>query len=557
MNEQQIHSLLEYLLNLPAENEVVEFKQAKNNFDFKDLGKYFSALSNEANLQNKASAWLVFGVNNSKQIVGSEYRKSRPELDRLKHEIAEKVNNRLTYIEIYELNTPKGRVILFQIPPAPKGIPTAFEGFFFGRDGESVGPLNIEEIERIRRQITQTDWSMGICQSASIADLDSYAIEVARKNFKVKNPRIAHEIDAWDDTTFLNKAKLTINGTITNTAILLLGKPESEHYIAPAIARITWVLKNLNNIEKDYAHFSCPLLLALDDVFAKIRNLKYRYITGFTLFPEEVNRYEPRDIKEALSNCIAHQDYALSGRINVVELEDEQLIFSNAGSFLPGSVANVLESDQPPVFYRNSFLVQAMVNLNMIDTIGSGIKRMFYNQRAKYFPMPDFNFDDQKVKLTLIGKVLDIEYAKVLAKNPDLLLNEIIMLDKVQKRKEINDYEIEILRKRNLIEGRKPNFIISENLAIKTEQIGHYIKNKGFDKEYYHKLIIEFITKNKKATKEEIRNLLWNKLPDILDEKQKENKVYNLLRELRMSNLIINIGTDKKSLWSLNTSSKK
>lgn len=214
---------------------------------------------------------------------------------------------------------------------------------------------------------------MGICTGATLNDLDEIAIAKARENYKIKNPRLVSEISQWDTLTFLNKAKLTINGNVTNTALLLLGKQEAEHYLAPAIARISWVLKSNQNIEKDYEHFSCPFLLSIDNVFARIRNLKYRYIKDGTLFPDEIDRYDPYNIKEALSNCIAHQDYTKSGRINVVEIEDEQLIFSNVGDFLPGSIESVLVSDQPPAFYRNNFLVQAMVNLNMIDTVGSGI----------------------------------------------------------------------------------------------------------------------------------------------------------------------------------------
>jgi ATP-dependent DNA helicase RecG len=252
MTTQQLQTILNDLLSLPAETEVVEFKEAKNNFDFKDLGKYFSALSNEANLKDKPCAWLLFGVNNLRKVVGTNYRPNRKDLDSLKYEIAEKINNRLTFIEIHELQTPDGRVILFQIPPSPKGIPTSFSGFFFGRDGESAGPLNIEEIERIRKQVTLTDWSMGICSGAAINDLDEAAIAKARENYKIKNPRLSDEVDQWDTATFLNKSKLAINGGITNTCILLLGKTESEHYIAPAIARITWVLKNSKNEEKDY-----------------------------------------------------------------------------------------------------------------------------------------------------------------------------------------------------------------------------------------------------------------------------------------------------------------
>lgn len=550
MNEQQLQEVLDNLLSLPAETEVVEFKEAKNNFDFKDLGKYFSALSNEANLQGKACGWLLFGINNKHEITGTNYRPNRKDLDSLKHEIAEKINNRLTYIEIHELQTPKGRVILFQIPPAPKGIPTAFGGFFFGRDSESTGPLNIEEIERIRKQITQTDWSMSICIGATINDLDEEAIKKAKENYKIKNPRLVNEIDKWDSITFLNKAKLTINGAITNSAILLLGKQESEHFIAPAIARITWVLKNTKNEEKDYQHFSCPFLLTIDQVFTRIRNLKYRYIKEGTLFPEEIDRYDPYNIKEALSNCIAHQDYTLSGRINVVEIEDEQLIFSNVGDFLPGSIESVLESDQPPVLYRNNFLVHAMVNLNMIDTVGSGIKRMFRSQRERYFPMPDYDLTGSKVKVIITGKVLDMEYAKVLARNPDLTLEEIIILDKVQKKKDLTDEEVLKLKSKKIIEGRKPNYFISESLAIKTKQIGTYLKTKGFDKEYYKKLTFEYIKKNKKGTsKAEIRDLLWTKLPDSHSDTQKESKISNILTELKRDKKIENTGSDAKPNW--------
>ena len=550
MTEKQIQDVLNDLLALKAETEIVEFKEAKNNFDFSTLGKYFSALSNEANLLNQPYAWLIFGVNNKYQIVGTHYRTDRKSLDNLKHEIAEKTSNRLTFIEIHELITPKGRVILFQIPAAPKGIPVSFGGYFLGRDGESAGPLNLEEIERIRNQIIQTDWSKGICFGATIQDLDEYALKVARENFRLKNPRIALEIQTWNDATFLNKAKITINGQITNTAILLLGKNESEHYLSPAIAHITWVLKNLKLEDKDYQHFSCPFLLSLDAVFSRIRNLKYRYMKGGTLFPEEVDRYEDKDIKEALSNCIAHQDYALSGRITVTEIEDEKLIFSNYGSFLPGSIENVLESDQPPGLYRNKFLVEAMVNLNMIDTIGSGIKRMFMNQRAKFFPMPDFDFSGNKVKATLIGKILNMEYTKALARNPDLTLEEILMLDKVQKQKELTDFEIETLRNKNLIEGRKPNFVIAEKIAIATEQVATYLKTRGFDNAYYKKLTLEFIEKNKSgSTKPEIRELLWKKLPDILNNRQKEFKISNVLRDLRKDDKIRNLGNVAKPRW--------
>lgn len=375
MTKTELKDILNSLRNLTAENEVVEFKEAKTGYDFNKLGKYFSALSNEANLKGNPYAWLVFGVeNNNHAIVGSQFRTQRKDLDSLKSEIANKTTNRITFIEIYELNEFDGRVVMFQIPAAPKGFPIAFDGHYYGRDDEELSPLNLEEIERIRSQATTEDWSAAIVSDASLEDLDEEAISLARKNFKNKFPEKSNEVDSWDDVTFLNKAKITIKGKITRTTIILLGKEESEHFINPAEAKIRWLLKDANGNDKDYAIIGCPMILAVDKLYAKIRNLKYRYIKDGTLFPDEVNQYEPYSIREALNNCIAHQDYSKHGRINVVEMDD-QLIFTNYGSFIPGSVEKVVKEDAPEEHYRNRFLASAMFNLKMVDTAGGGIKK--------------------------------------------------------------------------------------------------------------------------------------------------------------------------------------
>jgi ATP-dependent DNA helicase RecG len=135
---------------------------------------------------------------------------------------------------------------------------------------------------------------------------------------------------------------------------------------------------------------------------------------------------------------------------------------------MPQTIENVIIGDTPELNYRNDFLVNAMVNLNMIDTIGNVIKRMFVIQKNKYFPLPKYDFSNNKVKVTFFGKVLDINYTRKLAQVPDLSLAEIILLDKIQKEKELADFEIKTLRKKSLIEGRKPNIYISASIAAQT-----------------------------------------------------------------------------------------
>lgn len=535
-----MNDVLQQLLSSDTETEVLELKEAKNQYDKNKLGKYFSALSNESNLKGKKQAWLLFGVKNDKSIVGSNI--SNKQLNDYKSEISNNISPTIGFIDVHRLEVDRKNVIMFEIPPAPQGMPIAWKGLYYGRDGESLGGLNIEEIERIRNQNITIDWSMKICENASINDLSKEAINKARESYLVKNPKLKNEIDNWDDETFLNKAKITIKGKITNTAILLLGKSESEHFISPAVAKISWILKDRDNISKDYEHFSCPFILNANKVYGKIRNLKYRYLQQGTLFPDEVDSYDPYIIREALNNCIAHQDYLLGGKINVVENEDSRLIFLNKGSFIPESIENVLKSDAPESIYRNKFLSQAMVNLNMIDTIGSGIVKMFRIQKNKYFPLPEYDFEDNSVKLTIEGKILDINYASKLATIPDLSLHEIILLDKVQKGHLLTAIEAKKIKIKNLIEGKRPNLHISSNVAKQTNQKNDYIKLKGIDDEYAKKMMLNYLEKFKTAKKSDFVNALLVKLPDVLNDKQKKNKIKNYLQDLRKDGKIINVG---------------
>jgi len=113
VTDTELIALLERLLALPAETELLEFKTASTSFGIDDLGRYFSALSNEANLHRQDQAWLVFGVNDKRQVVGTQYRPSRPGLDSLKGEVATKTSNNLSFIDIHEVMYAGQRLVLF------------------------------------------------------------------------------------------------------------------------------------------------------------------------------------------------------------------------------------------------------------------------------------------------------------------------------------------------------------------------------------------------------------------------------------------------------------
>ena len=539
MTEKELHIILSEAISLPAETEIVEFKIAKESYDFDKIGKYFSAMSNEANLREKSCAWLIFGVENTKhQIVGSRYRTNRKDLDSLKKEICDKITNNISFIEIYELHHPDGRVIMFQIPAAPQGIPVAYEGFYYGRANESLVALNIEKIERIRNQVLNRDWSRNIIPGGTFEHLDKEAIVKAREQYKKKHPKLAKDVDGWSDELFLDKASITIDGKITNTAVLLLGKDTSNHLLSPATGQISWILKNTPG---DYEHFHTPFILTVDKTLACIRNLKYRYMVDeTTLFPEEVTTYDDWVIREALHNSVAHQDYSKCSRIIVLEYNN-RLIFDNAGSFIPNSVEEAIHYDRPQRYYRNPFLVNAMVNLNMIDVIGSGIKKMFTIQRERFFPLPTYNISDkQHTEVIIHGELINENYSRLLKKHPELLLDEVIVLDKVQKKLPVSEAEVQCLRNLKLVAGQ----------ASELQIMGNYTKISYQD---YKQMILRLIAQNGSATREDIVNLIMPTLsPDVPVEKR-QKKIANMITKLSTKEkaIINSSDTDKYPIWKL------
>lgn len=333
---------------------------------------------------------------------------------------------------------------------------------------------------------------------------------------------------------------------------MLLGKPERDVLFSDYTPRMTWKLCNDNNII-DYEHFSIPYLINVEKLKAKIRILRYRYMVNeLTLFPNEVDQYDNYTLRELVNNAIVHQDYRLKGYIDLMEYKDK-LIIKNEGRFIPENIETVLSNGYSSPYYRNQFLANAMVNLNMIDTVGSGIKRVYNLQKEKYFPMPDYDLSvDGRVKVTLYGKIIDEKYSKMLFERTNLDIIKVMLLDKVQKGIELTKEQSDYLKKDNLIEGRYPKIYIASRIAKITGEKGKYIKNKAFNDKYYKDMIIEYIKEFEKASRNDIRILLFDKLPNILTDEQKENKIKNLIANLKNNNVITtDCNNNQKANWIL------
>ena len=553
----------EILENLMArwEYEIVEFKEAKSNYDTDKIGRYFSAISNEANLRQQQYGWLVFGVSEKgkvRHVVGSAYKKGEKTLlERFKYEISRDTTNGLTFydkIEIFPIvDGVAKRVLMFKIPAAATGIPTDWKTNYYERSGESLVPLKQYKIDAIRSQ-ERKDWSKQILEKATIEHLDKDAIALARKKYKEKmnQEHIAKEVDAMNDEQFLTKVKLMIEGKITHAGMLLLGNSDYDYlfYSAPSIM---WRLYGADGSDKDYAIFKIPFINVVDKVFAKVRNLTYRYMPNqMTLFPMETEQYNSWLMRELLNNCIAHTNYQLGGRIYVNEFEDK-IKFTNPGDFIPQKIENVLEVSYNPPFYRNQLLAEAMASFHMIDTATLGIRRAYNIQKAKYFPMPDYNVSTgTQVEVTVYGKSLNDNYMHILYDHQDLDLQTVFLLDRVQKGLPIDKADADRLRSFKLVEGRLSSLYLSASAAKSIDESANYIKNKGFDDKYYKDLIVEYLKKYERAKKKDIRELLWDKLPNALNDTQKENKIRNLLSAMKKKDIIEpDSSNQQKSYWIL------
>lgn len=478
-----------------SENEIVEFKKAETNFDIDELGKYFSALSNEANLRERECGWIVFGVWDKKhQIVGTSFKDSELALNKLKQDMSQHTTDNLAFRDIVPIEVDGKRVLMFQVPSSPRNIVMHWKGIAYGRNGESLKPLNQAKQDAIRRQSPIPDWTAQLVQNAGVDDLDDLALATARVMFKkVHSSKIpAAEIDSWTTEEFLSHSFMMRDGRLTRAAILLLGKPLSIQKIHPAVAQITWTWQDEEGIVQDYEHFTIPFILTVDKVLGKIRNRTMRELPGGTLFPDTMKQYDEYTIREALHNAIAHQDYTLQQRIVFVE-NPNSLYYGNGGSFIPETIENALEHKGPQLHYRNECLCRGMVNFNMIDTVGRGIKKIFTEQRNRFFPMPDYDIDNERktVGVTIYGQMIDDKYTDLLKRETSLTLKECIWLDAVQKHRAITKDAAKHLLGRGLIEGRAPHFTISLSVAKMTKQVGQYTKERGLTAKTIEKLALQ------------------------------------------------------------------
>ena len=544
--ELQQHILREY----PQENarcEWKEFKNLKNSFcgdEKDDVISYVSAIA------NMEGGFLVIGVHDKTlEIVGTDtYNYDRQKaILRLTDRCANLSSEGLDIVEYITSDTQK-KVWVIRIPKHLPKRPVYAHDKAWQRIEDSLVELTPERLNAILDEplFTGSDWSAEIVPNATIDDLDEVAIAKARVMFKKVHSRIpAEEVNAWSVPEFLSNAGVMIDGGITRSAIILLGKPVSVFKLRPAVVRVTWSLRDEKQDVIDYEHFTAPFILTVDQILAKVRNLTMREMPGGTLFPDVMQQYDDYSMREILHNCIAHQDYTLQERINLVE-NPGFLYYANGGSFIPGTVQKALATHGPQRHYRNECLCNAMVNFNMIDIVGRGIRKIFNQQWERRFPMPDYEIDAAKkeVAVRLYGNAINEKYTKLLKENKDLSFEDCLLLDAVQKGHQLNEVDAQNLLSRGLIEVQDDQYYISLDVARKTKQVPEYTKSKGLEKQKLIQMILQYLKNaGKEGSKRDgIYEYLKDVLPSNKTEEQRLRALGDLLKAMKNDELIVTDG---------------
>ena len=543
----QESELQQYLLrNYPQENaccEWKEFKNLKNSFcgdEKDDVISYVSAIA------NMEGGHLVIGVHDKTlEIVGTDtYNYDRQKAILRLTERCVNLSTEGLDIDEFVTDDTNRKVWVIHIPKHLPKRPVFAHNKAWQRIEDSLVEMTAERMSAILDEpiFSETDWSAQIVSDAIIDDLDEVAIAKARMMFKKVHSRIPEaEVNAWTVETFLSKCGIMKNGGITRAAIILLGKYESAFKLRPAVAQVTWTRRDEKQEVVDYEHFTVPFILTVDEILSKIENLTMREMPGGTLFPDTMKQYDDYTIREALHNCIAHQDYTMQQRINFVE-NPTYLYYSNAGSFIPGTLENALTNEEPQAYFRNECLCRAMVDFNMIDTVSRGIKKMFNEQWRRHFPMPDYEIDakNRKVSVRIYGNEINEQYTNLLKTNKSLTLWDCISLDAIQKGRTIHEDIAQDLLNRGLIEGEAPNYTISLGIAKATRQLQGYTKQKGLDKEKIKQMILQYLKNagTDGAKRDSIYEYVKDVMPQVKTHEQQLRLLGDILSALSTDKLI-------------------
>lgn len=521
------------------EDEHLEFKEAKNRYDFEKLVKYCAALANEG------GGKFVLGVSDKRprRVVGSQ---AFLDLERAKAGLVERLRLR---IDAYEVHHPDGRVVIFSVPSRPLGTPIQYDGAYWMRGGEELTPMTTDFLKRILAEVGP-DFSAEICAQATLADLDPIAGDRLRTAWQRKsgNPALEHV----SDEQLLADAELSIDGQITYAALILLGTRRAlGKHLAQAETVFEYRATEISGPAQQREEYRQGFFLFQDELWRQInlRNDIQHFQQG--LFVLDVATFNEIVVREAILNAVSHRDYRLGGSVFVRQFA-RRLEVVSPGGFPPGiTLDNILWRQAP----RNRRIAEVFAKCGLVERSGQGMNRMFEESIRESKPRPDFaGTDDYQVSVTLPGEIQDPQFLRYIEqvgreRLATFTTADFLVIDLVHREQPVPlelRPRLSTLVELGIIEtvgrGKGIRHILSRSFYGFIGKKGVYTRKKGLDRETNKALLVKHIRDNRQDGAQ------LSELAEVLPALSRQ-QIQALLRELQSEEKIHVAGKTKGARW--------
>ena len=540
-NEERFRELPEQLdewIN-SIEDEHFEFKEAKNNFSFENLAKYCCALGNEG------GGKIILGVSDKRprQVVGTHAFQPP---DSIRRRLFEQIPLRIEVDEIFHSGK---RVLVFDIPSRPVGVPMKYKGIYWSRKADSLIAMSEDRLRAVFAEAGH-DFSADICPDATIHDLDPVAVEEFRRRWMEKSKNA--QIDSLSHEQLLRDAEVLNDEGLTNAALVLFGTGKAlSRYLAQAEVVFEYRSSDASGPAQQRVEYRQGFFLFYDELWKTInlRNDLQHYQNG--LFVLDIPTFEERSVREAVLNAVSHRDYQLGGNVFMRQYP-RRLVVESPGGFPVGiTVENVLDRQSP----RNRRIAEVFAKCGLVERSGQGMNLMFERSIQQGKTRPDFTGTDAyNVVITLHGQVQDFRFLQFLEKVGRETLasfgtHDFLALDLIHREQAVPDDlkpSLQKLLELGVVErvgrGRGTRYVLSRRFYAALRKKGVYTRRKGLDRETNKQLLLKHIKDNTEegATFAELQQVL----PSL-----SKGTVQWMLRELKKENKIRLEGRTKAARW--------
>lgn len=522
-----------------AEGEILEFKEAKHNFEFDKLARYCAALANEG------GGKIVLGVTDRRprRVVGSEAF-TQPEQTR-----NGLIQRLFINVDFSIVNHPDGRVLVFHVPTHPIGNPVKFEGIYWSRKADSLVAMDEDRLRTILNE-AGNDFSAAICPDAGMMDLDSSAIEDFRMRWIAKSGN--QGLTTLTQEQLLSDSEAIVDGGLTYAALILFGTRKSlGKHLAQSEVVFEYRSTDASGPAQQRIELRKGFFCYYNELWNTInlRNDIQHFQAG--LFVLDIPTFTERVIREAILNAVSHRDYQLAGSVFIRQFPRRLMVESPGGFPLGITVDNILDRQMP----RNRRIADIFCKCGLVERSGQGMNLMFELNIRESKPTPDFTGTDQyQVVLNLSGEVQNPRFLQFLEKigreTSNLFsTNDFLILDHVHRERRVPDAlktRLDALIEKGIVErfgrGRGAKLILSRRYYSWADEKGAYTRKKGLDRETNKALLLKHIKDNSQSGSR------LKELMDVLPALTMP-QVQSLIRELKSEGRIHNVGRTRSALW--------